>query len=75
MLKGKTRVVDKQVVQMLILQGRIALCSPLWSEQHTSPHVVTGVLQVFSVNAYALFDLGATLSFVTPLVARNLIFY
>ena len=41
------------------------------SERETSPNVVTDVLQVFSLNAYALLDLGATLSFVTPLVARN----
>ena len=32
---------------------------------------MTGMLQVFSVNVYALLDLGATLSFVTPLVTRK----
>ena len=46
-----------------------ALCSR--GEQEESLYVVTSMLQVFSLNAYALLDLGATLSFVTPLVARN----
>ena len=36
-----------------------------------NPNVVSDILQVFSLNAYALVDSGATLSFVTPLVARN----
>ena len=39
-------------------------------EQETSPDVVTGMLKVFSIDAYALLDPGATLSFVTPLVAK-----
>ena len=37
-------------------------------EQETSPHVVTGMLKVFSIDVYALLDPGATLSFFTPLV-------
>ena len=40
-------------------------------EQESSPDVVTGMLQVYSVNVYALLDPGATLSLVTPLVARK----
>ena len=32
---------------------------------------MTGVLQVFYINVYALLYLGSTLSFVTPLVARK----
>ena len=40
-------------------------------EQSTSPDVVTGMLKVFSVDEYALLDLGATLSFVTPLVPKK----
>ena len=32
---------------------------------------MTGMLQVFSVNVYDLLDPGATLFFVTPLVARK----
>ena len=39
-------------------------------EQERSPDVVTGMLQVFFIDVYALLDLGATLSLVTPLVAR-----
>ena len=32
---------------------------------------MTGMLKVFSLNLYALLDPGATLSFVTPLVAKK----
>lgn len=40
-------------------------------EQQSSPKVVTGILQVFSIDVYALLDQGATLSFVTPFIARK----
>ncbi|XP_069150083.1 uncharacterized protein [Solanum lycopersicum] len=40
-------------------------------EQESSPDVVTGMLQVFSIDVYALLDPSATLSFVTPLIARK----
>ena len=40
-------------------------------EQENSPNVVSCMLQVFSSNFYGFLDLGATLSFVTPLVARK----
>ena len=40
-------------------------------EQENSPDVVTGMLQVFFVNFYALLDPGASLYFVIPLVARK----
>ena len=40
-------------------------------EQDSSPYVVTGMLKVFFVNVYAFLYPGATLSFITPLVARN----
>ena len=40
-------------------------------EQETSPDLVTGMLKVFSPDVYSLLDPGATLSFVTPLVAKN----
>lgn len=49
-----------------MLQRRPLLCSP--REQEESPDIVTGMLQVFYINVYALLDRGATLSFVTPLV-------
>ncbi|KAH0636267.1 hypothetical protein KY290_036703 [Solanum tuberosum] len=39
------------------------------SGQEDSPDVVTGMLQVFSIDVYALLDPNATLSFVTPLMA------
>ncbi|XP_049381232.1 uncharacterized protein LOC125845741 [Solanum stenotomum] len=41
------------------------------SDQEGSPNAVTGVLQVFTINVYALLDPGATLSFVTPSVAMK----
>ncbi|XP_027767790.1 uncharacterized protein LOC114074070 [Solanum pennellii] len=41
------------------------------SEQETSPDVVTGMLQVFTIVVYALLDPGATLSFVTSFVAKK----
>ena len=37
----------------------------------SSPDVVTGMLQVFSIDIDALLYLGATISFVTPLIARK----
>lgn len=40
-------------------------------EQQSSPKVVTGILQVFSIDVYALLDPGSTLYFVTPLIARK----
>ena len=40
-------------------------------KQESSPDVVTGILQVFSINVYNLLETGATLSFVTPLVASE----
>ncbi|KAH0773630.1 hypothetical protein KY290_010767 [Solanum tuberosum] len=40
-------------------------------DQESSPNVVIGILQVFSIDVYALLDPGATLSFVTPLVAMK----
>nr|XP_019069806.1 uncharacterized protein LOC109120449 [Solanum lycopersicum] len=40
-------------------------------EQESSPDIVTGMLQVFSLNVYALLDPGATLSFVKTLVYRK----
>uniref|UniRef100_M1DX31 Gag-pol polyprotein n=1 Tax=Solanum tuberosum TaxID=4113 RepID=M1DX31_SOLTU len=39
-------------------------------DQESSPNVV-GMLQVFSIDVYALLDPGATLSFVTPFVAMK----
>ena len=42
-------------------------------EKQNSPDVENGMLKAFSIDIYALFDPGATLSFVTPLVAK--IFY
>uniref|UniRef100_M1BQ68 Gag-pol polyprotein n=1 Tax=Solanum tuberosum TaxID=4113 RepID=M1BQ68_SOLTU len=40
-------------------------------DQESSPNVVTGMLQVFSIDVYALLDPSATLSFVTPFVAMK----
>ena len=40
-------------------------------EQETSHDLVTGMLKVFSLDVYSLLDPGATLSFVTPLVAKT----
>ena len=40
-------------------------------DHEESPDVVTGILQVLYINVYALLYPGATLLFVTPLVARK----
>ena len=40
-------------------------------EQETSPDVVTGMLKVLSIDAFALNYLSATLSFVTPKIAKK----
>ena len=40
-------------------------------EQETSPNVVTFMFKVFSIDVYAFLDPGATLSFITPLVAKK----
>jgi len=39
--------------------------------QESSPDVDTVMLQVFSINVYALLDRGGTFSFVTPLMAMK----
>ena len=41
-------------------------------EQETSPDVVIGMLNVFSINVYAFLDPSATLLFVTPLVYKKI---
>ena len=43
-------------------------------EQESSPDVMTNMLQLFSIDVYALLDPGATLSFVTSLVSKSLTF-
>ena len=40
-------------------------------KQEEYPDVVTGMLQIFSIDIYNLHDPGATLSFVTPLIAKK----
>ena len=60
-----------QAVLILKLQKRTTLCTQDKGEQESSPDVVTGMLQVFSFNVYAFIDIGDTLPFVTPLVARK----
>ena len=40
-------------------------------DQETSRDVVTGMLKVLSIDVYALLDIGATLSFATPLEAKK----
>ena len=42
-------------------------------EKETSPNVMTGMLKIFTLDVYALLYLGATLSFVTPLVAKKFV--
>ena len=40
-------------------------------EQESFPVVVTSMLQVFFINVYSLIEQGATISFLTPLVAKK----
>ena len=40
-------------------------------EKESSLDVVTCMLKVFSIDMYVLLDLGATLSFITPLISRK----
>ena len=40
-------------------------------EQETSPDVVTGMLKIFYIDVYALLYPSDTLSFFTPLVAKQ----
>ena len=40
-------------------------------DQETSPDVVTGMLNVLSIDVYYLLDHGSTLSFVTPLIVKK----
>ena len=44
---------------------------PSRGEKEISPDVVIDIFKVFSIDVYALLDLGDTLSFVTPLVAKK----
>jgi len=40
-------------------------------DQENAPDVITGMLKVVSIDVYALLDLGASFSFVTPYVAMR----
>ena len=40
-------------------------------DQETHSYMVTCMFKVFSIDAYALLDPGATLSFVSPLIAKK----
>ena len=40
-------------------------------DHETSPFVITGMIKVFIFDVYALLNLGASLSFVTPYVANK----
>ena len=42
-------------------------------EKEGSPDLVIGMLHIITIDVYALLDPSATLSFVTPLVSKNLI--
>ena len=42
-----------------------------WGSQETFPDVVTGTVKIFTLDVYDLFDSGATLSFVTPLIDKK----
>ena len=62
----------KQVVLMLMLQEIIFfMLSVLGVNKRVLP-LVTNMLQCFSINIYALLNPGATLLFITLLVARKL---
>lgn len=41
-------------------------------DSEASPDVVVGILSIFSNDVYALIDPGATLSYVTPFIAKKL---
>ena len=43
-------------------------------EQETSPDVLIGMFKAFSFDVHALIDHDATLSFVTPLVAKKFVY-
>lgn len=51
-----------------MFQGRITSLLSVLGVTKKSADVVTGMLQVFTINVYDLLDPGATLSFVTPLL-------
>lgn len=40
-------------------------------DQEAAPHVVTGMIRVFTLDCYVLMDPGATLSFVSPYMASR----
>ena len=44
-------------------------------EQESSPDLVTGMFKVLFIDVYALLDQGSTLSFVTPLVAKEVWYF
>ena len=71
------RVQDKSSGQAQVSYSNEALKKNLFyalrsrGELEISPNVVTGIFKVFSIYVYDLSDLGATLSSVTPLIAKN----
>ena len=54
---------------MLILQRKIIFMHFALGVNKSYPIVVSGMLQVLSIDVYDLLDLGATLTFVTSLIA------
>ncbi|KAH0678949.1 hypothetical protein KY284_020034 [Solanum tuberosum] len=61
----------QQHQQVAPTQQEQVVCSQARQDQEDSPDVVISTLRVFHLDVYALLDLGATLSFVTPYIEVN----
>ena len=61
----------KQVIQIR-LQRRTTFILSARGETKTSPDVMTSMLNVFSIDVYALLDPGATLPLFAPVVSKNI---
>ena len=60
---------EKASPPILMLLRRISsILSNVEVKKMILPDVVTGMLQVFSINVYNVLEISVTLSFVTPLV-------
>ena len=51
--------------------GKPPLCNHLLPRARNSPHIITGMREVFTFHVYALLYIGAIFSLLTPYVANK----
>ena len=65
-------MVNLKKIVLMMLQRRTTFILSARGETKTSPDVMTSMLNVFSIDVYALLDPGATLPLFAPVVSKNI---